>query len=105
LGLFDSTMLVAGSMIGTRIFIVSAEMAREIGSPGWLLVSRIITGVLWVAVAFVTALRFCRRMTQQSITCYRQPESQKLPKQSPPSLAPVVAGGMGCYQQLSFRGS
>jgi APA family basic amino acid/polyamine antiporter len=51
LGLFDSTMLVAGSMIGTGIFIVSAEMAREIGSPGWLLVSWLITGVLTLAAA------------------------------------------------------
>jgi len=33
LGLFDSTMLVAGSMIGSGIFIVSSEMARNVGSP------------------------------------------------------------------------
>jgi APA family basic amino acid/polyamine antiporter len=51
LGLFDSTMLVAGSMIGTGIFIVSAEMAREVGSAGWLLVSWLITGVLTLAAA------------------------------------------------------
>jgi len=38
LGLFDSTMVVAGSMIGSGIYIVSAAMARELGSPGWLLV-------------------------------------------------------------------
>ncbi len=37
LGLFDSTMVVVGSMIGSGIFIVSAEMSRLIGSPGWLL--------------------------------------------------------------------
>src|SRR6202050_1789005 len=37
LGLYDSTMVVIGSMIGSGIFIVSAEMARYIGSPGWLL--------------------------------------------------------------------
>ena len=37
LGLFDSTMLVAGSMIGSGIFIVSADMARGLGSTGWLL--------------------------------------------------------------------
>ena len=54
LGLFDSTMLVAGSMIGTGIFIVSAEMAREIGSAGWLLVSWLITGVLTLAAAGVS---------------------------------------------------
>jgi APA family basic amino acid/polyamine antiporter len=51
LGLFDSTMLVAGSMIGSGIFIVSADMAREIGSPGWLLISWLITGVLTLAAA------------------------------------------------------
>src|SRR5579872_4010716 len=51
LGLFDSTMLVAGSMIGSGIFIVSAEMSRNVGSPGWLLASWIITGILTVAAA------------------------------------------------------
>jgi APA family basic amino acid/polyamine antiporter len=51
LGLFDSTMLVAGSMVGSGIFIVSAEMARELGSSGWLLASWLITGVLTVAAA------------------------------------------------------
>jgi APA family basic amino acid/polyamine antiporter len=51
LGLFDSTMIVAGSMIGTGIFIVSAEMARQVGSTGWLLVSWVITGLLTVAAA------------------------------------------------------
>lgn len=48
LGLFDSTMVVAGSMIGSGIFIVSADMAREIGSPGWVLVAWIITGLLTI---------------------------------------------------------
>ena len=38
LGLLDSTMLVAGSMIGSGIFIVSADIARLVGAPGWLLV-------------------------------------------------------------------
>lgn len=51
LGLFDSTMVVVGSMIGSGIFIVSAEMARWIGSPGWLLVAWIATGVLTVAAS------------------------------------------------------
>jgi APA family basic amino acid/polyamine antiporter len=51
LGLFDSTMIVAGSMIGAAIFIVSAEMARQIGSVGWLLASWIITGILTVTAA------------------------------------------------------
>src|ERR1041384_2486938 len=51
LGLFDSTMVVAGSMIGSGIFIVSAAMARELGSPGWLLVAWIITGILTITAA------------------------------------------------------
>ena len=51
LGLLDSTMIVAGSMIGSGIFIVSAEMSRQVGSPGWLLVAWVITGVLTVVGA------------------------------------------------------
>src|SRR5262245_28811943 len=51
LNLFDSTMVVAGSMIGSGIFIVSAAMAREVGSPGWLLVAWAITGALTVTAA------------------------------------------------------
>jgi APA family basic amino acid/polyamine antiporter len=51
LGLLDSTMIVAGSMIGSGIFIVSAEIARQVGSPGWLLVVWLITGVLTVGAA------------------------------------------------------
>lgn len=46
LGLLDSTMIVAGSMIGSGIFIVSADIARQVGSPGWLLVVWLITGFL-----------------------------------------------------------
>jgi APA family basic amino acid/polyamine antiporter len=51
LGLLDSTMIVAGSMIGTGIFIVAAEMSRQVGSPGWLLASWMITGLLTIAAA------------------------------------------------------
>ena len=51
LGLFDSTMIVAGSMIGTGIYIVSAAMARQVGSPGWLLASWVITGLLTLTAA------------------------------------------------------
>ena len=46
LGLLDSTMIVAGSMIGSGIFIVSADIARQVGSPGWLLVVWLVTGLL-----------------------------------------------------------
>src|SRR5512144_1437421 len=51
LGLFDSTMVVAGSMIGSGIFIVSAGMTRELGSAGWLLMAWVITGALTLAAA------------------------------------------------------
>jgi basic amino acid/polyamine antiporter, APA family len=51
LGLFDATTLVMGSMIGSGIFIVSAEMLRLVGSSGWLLVAWLITGLLTVTAA------------------------------------------------------
>ncbi len=51
LGLYDSTMVVVGSMIGSGIFIVSADMARTIGSPGWLLGAWVLTGLLTVVGA------------------------------------------------------
>jgi len=51
LGLYDSTMIVIGAMIGSGIFIVSADMARTIGSPGWLLGAWIVTGLLTVVGA------------------------------------------------------
>ena len=51
LGLFDSIMIVAGVMVGSGIFIVSAEISRQVGSSGWLLVTWVVTGVLTVAGA------------------------------------------------------
>ena len=51
LGLLDSTMIVAGSMIGSGIFIVSADIARQVGSPGWLMVVWLITGFLTIGAA------------------------------------------------------
>ena len=48
LGLLDSTMIVIGSMIGSGIFIVSADIARNVGSPGMLLVVWIVTGIITV---------------------------------------------------------
>ncbi|MEO7795532.1 MAG: amino acid permease, partial [Thermoanaerobaculia bacterium] len=51
LGLLDSTMIVAGSMIGSGIFIVSADIARLTGSAGGLLVTWIVTGLLTLAAA------------------------------------------------------
>src|SRR5213592_1650927 len=51
LGLFDSTMIVAGSMIGSGIFIVSADISRQVGAAGWLLLVWIVTGLLTIAAA------------------------------------------------------
>jgi basic amino acid/polyamine antiporter, APA family len=48
LGLFDATMLVAGSMIGSGIYIVSADIARDVGSAGWLLVVWLVTVVMTI---------------------------------------------------------
>ncbi|MFC0182306.1 amino acid/polyamine/organocation transporter, APC superfamily [Pseudarcicella hirudinis] len=46
LGLLDSTMIVIGSMIGSGIFIVSADVTRNLGSPGYLLLAWVITGII-----------------------------------------------------------
>jgi basic amino acid/polyamine antiporter, APA family len=46
LGLMDATFLVAGSMIGSGIFLVTSDMARDLGSSGWLLVTWLLTGVI-----------------------------------------------------------
>jgi APA family basic amino acid/polyamine antiporter len=51
LGLFDSTMIVVGSMIGSGIFIVSADIARQTGSAGGLLTAWVVAGVLTVSAA------------------------------------------------------
>jgi APA family basic amino acid/polyamine antiporter len=51
LGLYASTMVVVGSMIGSGIFLVSAEMGRQTGSPGLLLTAWVVTGVMTLAAA------------------------------------------------------
>jgi len=51
LNLFDSTMVVVGVMIGSGIFIVSADMSRLINSPGWMLMAWVLTGVLTLTAA------------------------------------------------------
>jgi APA family basic amino acid/polyamine antiporter len=51
LGLLDGTMLVAGSMIGSGIFIVSADCARTVGSTGWLLALWLLTGLITMIAA------------------------------------------------------
>jgi APA family basic amino acid/polyamine antiporter len=51
IGLFDGTMIVVGSMIGSGIFIVAADISRVTGSPGGLLLTWIITGLLTISAA------------------------------------------------------
>lgn len=51
LGLFDGTMIVAGSMIGSGIFIVSADITRNVGSAGWLVAVWLITGFMTLTAA------------------------------------------------------
>ncbi len=51
LGLFDATTLVAGSMIGSGIFLVSASMMRDLGSVGWLLAAWVLAGLMTVTSA------------------------------------------------------
>ena len=48
IGLFTATMLVAGNMVGSGIFIVSADMARDVGGSGWLLLLWVLTGVMTI---------------------------------------------------------
>jgi basic amino acid/polyamine antiporter, APA family len=51
LGLLDATMIVAGSMIGSGIFIVSADITRNVGSAGWLIAVWLITGFMTLTAA------------------------------------------------------
>lgn len=51
LGLLDATMLVAGSMIGSGIFIVSADISRNVGSAGWLMIVWLLTGFMTTMAA------------------------------------------------------
>src|SRR5204863_6960618 len=55
LSLLDATMIVMGSMIGSGIFLVSAESSRLVGSPGWLLVAWAVAGVLTITGALSCA--------------------------------------------------
>ena len=51
LGLLDGTMLVVGSMIGSGIFIVSADIVRQVGSAGWLLAIWLLTSLITIIAA------------------------------------------------------
>ncbi len=51
LGLWDATMIVSGSMIGSGFFIVSADMTRTLGSPGWLMLAWVVTAIMTISAA------------------------------------------------------
>src|SRR6201989_1118811 len=51
LGFMDGTIIVAGSMIGSGIFIVSADIVRNVGSAGWLIVVWVLTGFMTITAA------------------------------------------------------
>ena len=51
IGLFDGTMIVVGSMIGSGIFIVAAQISRQTGSPGGLILTWVLTGLLTITAA------------------------------------------------------
>ena len=55
LGTIDATMIVVGSMIGSGIFITSAESARLVGTPGWLLAAWAVAGLMTVCGAATAA--------------------------------------------------
>jgi basic amino acid/polyamine antiporter, APA family len=55
LGTIDATMIVVGSMIGSGIFITSAESARLVGTPGWLLAAWAVAGIMTVCGAATAA--------------------------------------------------
>jgi APA family basic amino acid/polyamine antiporter len=55
LGLLDATMIVVGSMIGSGIFLTSAESSRLVGSPGWLIMAWALAGVLTITGALCCA--------------------------------------------------
>ncbi len=55
LGTLDATMIVMGAMIGSGIFITSAESARLVGSPGWLLAAWVLSGLMTLSGAISAA--------------------------------------------------
>ena len=79
LGLMDSTMLVAGSMIGSGVFIVSADIGRQVGSTGWLLMAWLVTGALTISAALsygeLAAHDAARRVVNMFISAKPTPRS------------------------------
>src|SRR5271157_4371535 len=55
IGVLDATMLVMGAMIGSGIFITSAESARLVGAPGWLLMAWALSGLMTISGSLCAA--------------------------------------------------
>ena len=74
LTLFDAVMLVTGSMIGSGIFIVSADIARQVGSAGWLLAVWLLTGLITIcgAVSYGELAAMFPRWAGSTCTCARR---------------------------------
>src|SRR5215831_15350542 len=73
LGLFDATTIVMGSMIGSGIFIVAAEMGREVASPNLFLLTWTISGLMTVlaAVTYGELAAMMPRAAASMSTCAR----------------------------------
>jgi amino acid permease len=84
LGLFDSTMLVAGTLIGSGIFIVSADIARGVGSSGWLLAIWIVTGIIILSSLRVSCEQQGKRFLELARRLWHDPEPQAIPPAAPP---------------------
>ena len=70
LGLLDATMIVAGSMIGSGIFIVSADITRNVGSAGWLI-------VVWLITGFMTDRGLCAASASGLVSLYPEGADEK----------------------------
>src|SRR5438067_1456165 len=73
IGLFDGTMIVVGSMIGSGIFIVAADISRQTGSPGGLLLTWILTGLLTISAATMKNWQHSFRMRAGSMCICAKP--------------------------------
>jgi len=71
LGLFDSTTLVMGSMIGSGVFIVAADVSRQVQSPGLFFLTWVISGVMTIiaAVSYGELAGMMPRAGGQYVTC------------------------------------
>jgi len=98
LGLFDATMIVAGSMIGSGIFIVSADITRNVGGAGWLIVVWAVTGFMTLTAAL--SYGEAKAVFLRTVFLHRlRVLNRKLPRNNP-----YFDGSAGSpYDRLFFR--